>query len=248
MTSFLRVVSLNRSTSSLKLSIVIPCFNEGMNIPLLVEKVSTIKTSSIEFVFVNNGSTDRSKEILNQALKLNSNIRVIHLEQNIGYGHGILSGLKAASGEFLGWTHADLQTDLNDLLVAYKEMEKDQFSTNLFIKGKRFGRPFVDFFFTFGMSIFESLYLKTFLFDINAQPTIFHRSFFKTWENPPLDFALDLYAYYLAKRANLKIIRFPVLFGPRFFGPSHWNTGFKARIKFIKRTINFSSNLKKRLL
>ncbi len=238
----------NRSTSSLKLSIVIPCYNEEKNLAILLDKISIFNSLPIEFVFVNNGSTDQSKKILTQKLENHSKILIVHIEKNIGYGHGILRGLQAATGEFIGWTHADLQTDLNDILVAYQEMEKVHFSSNIFIKGKRFGRPLVDIFFTLGMSLFESIYLKTRLFDINAQPTIFHRSFFKTWDNPPQDFALDLYAYYMAKQANLKIIRFPVHFGIRIFGQSHWNTGLKARIKFIKRTIEFSSNLKKRLL
>ncbi len=232
----------------MKLSIVIPCFNEEKNIPLLLEKVSQLKTSPIKFIFVNNGSTDRSREILDEASKNYSNMMVVHIEKNIGYGHGILSGLKSANTDFIGWTHADLQTDLGDLSLACQKLQDHGFANSIFIKGKRFGRPLLDVFFTLGMSLFETLYLKTRLFDINAQPTIFHQSFFQKWENPPEDFALDLYAYYLAKKSKLTILRFPVFFGPRILGQSHWNTGLKARIKFIKRTILFSSNLKKRLL
>jgi len=232
----------------LKLSIVIPCFNEEKSIPKLLEKVSSLKASPIEFIFVNNGSTDQSKKILDEASKNYSNLMVVHIENNIGYGHGILSGLKSANTDFIGWSHADLQTDLADLLAAYQKLQDHDFSKSVFIKGKRYGRPLLDVFFTLGMSLFETFYLKTRLFDINAQPTIFHRSFFNNWENPPDDFALDLYAYYLAKRSKLMILRFPVFFGQRVFGQSHWNTGFKARMKFIKRTILFSSNLKKRLI
>jgi len=232
----------------LKLTIVIPCYNEEKNIPLLLDKISDINNESIHFIFVNNGSNDQSKFLLEKAKPLYTNISILHIENNIGYGHGILSGLKAAASEFIGWTHADLQTDLNDVVKAYQQLETADFSANTFIKGRRYGRPFIDAFFTWGMSLFETLYLKTNLFDINAQPTVFHRSFFNNWINPPEDFALDLYAYYKAKKEKLTIIRFPVLFGPRLFGQSNWNTGFKARIKFIKRTIQFSTSLKKRLL
>ena len=55
------------------------------------------------------------------------------------------------------------------------------------------------------MSIFETILLRTFLYDINAQPTIFERSFYESWVNPPTDFSLDLYSFYLAKEKNSKL-------------------------------------------
>ena len=70
--------------------------------------------------------------------------------------------------------------------------------------------------------------------------------FFETWKNPPRDFALDLYALYMARKANLNIVRFDVLFPERQHGQSHWNNGsLKAKWKFIKRTLDFSVKLKR---
>ena len=66
--------------------------------------------------------------------------------------------------------------------------------------------------FTFGMSVFETLYLGVRLWDINAQPNIFHRSFYESWQTPPHDFSLDLFAYYMAKQKRLDLVRFPVRF------------------------------------
>ena len=114
---------------------------------------------------------------------------------------------------------------------------------NVFIKGIRFGRPIDDRFFTIGMSIFCSFMLKTILWDINAQPSIFPASFFKKWENPPKDFSLDLYAYYQAKKLGYKIHRFPVQFNKRLHGFSSWNKSFKSKLKFIKRTFMFTMKL-----
>lgn len=95
------------------------------------------------------------------------------------------------------------------------------------------------------MSIFESLLLGNILWDINAQPTIFHKEFFKSFKNPPLDFSLDLYSFNLAKSTNMTVIRIPVLFPKRKFGISSWNINFAAKLKFIKRTVIYSFNLKK---
>jgi hypothetical protein len=99
--------------------------------------------------------------------------------------------------------------------------------------------------FTLGMSVFETMLLRTPLNDINAQPTMFSRRFFESWVEPPHDFSLDLYAYYTARKAGLEIRRFPVRFGDRAHGVSHWNVNWKAKWKFIRRTVDYSLRLVK---
>jgi glycosyltransferase involved in cell wall biosynthesis len=232
----------------MKMSIVIPCYNEARNIPLIYERIKELDLvkNEIEIILVNNGSTDNSAEVFKQFSNF-QNTKIVKVEVNQGYGFGILSGLKECTGEFLGWTHADMQTDPKDLLRAFNIIKENNFAKEIFVKGDRKGRPLFDQFFTSGMSLFETLYMGTRLYDINAQPNVFSRSFYHSWENPPNDFSLDLYAYYLAKKAKLKIKRFDVLFPERIHGESNWNTSFSAKWKFIKRTINFSTELKKRL-
>ncbi len=94
------------------------------------------------------------------------------------------------------------------------------------------------------MSIFETLILRRALYDINAQPNLFHKSFLRFMKNPPIDFSFDLYAYYIAKKENYKVVRFPVYFGKRLYGHSAWDFGLSSKIKFIKRTIKFTFELK----
>lgn len=233
----------------MKLSIVIPCYNEAENLSkLLAAYGEVIKRSDVEILLVNNGSTDETSVLLTQLLPAyTSFLKVVTVPLNQGYGHGILVGLKEAAGEFIGWTHGDLQTPPRDVIRALEIIEQNNSRPNLYIKGTRTGRPLFDQFFTLGMSLFETVYLQTRLYDINAQPNIFHRSFFTTWHNPPTDFALDLYALYQAKQQRLQIIRFSVPFLKRQHGTSKWNTGLMSKWKFIKRTILFSRELKKRL-
>ena len=232
----------------LRLSIVIPCYNESKNIPFILERArSVIDRDDIEIVLVNNGSTDDSRLILDQNLPSCRVARVVEVEVNKGYGFGILAGLAESRGEFLGWTHADMQTDLGDVVTAFDIIESRGRSPNIYVKGRRTGRSAFDTFFTVGMSVFESLYLSTPLWDINAQPNVFHRRFFKSWRNPPYDFSLDLFALYSARKQGLDIVRFPVRFPERIHGQSKWNTGPKAKWKFITRTLNFSVTLKRDL-
>lgn len=232
----------------MKLSIVVPCYNESKNIPLILSGFDqVIQRDDVEVVLVNNGSTDNSKEIFENLLPKYSFARLANVEENQGYGYGILYGLKQATGTYIGWTHADMQTDPSDVIKALEIIEKSSETENIYVKGDRKGRPFFDQIFTSGMSLFETIYMGERLHDINAQPNIFHRSFFESWDDPPHDFSLDLYVLYMAKKQKISVVRFDVLFPERIHGSSSWNTGFAAKKKFIKRTLDFSSKLKKRL-
>ena len=229
-----------------ELSLVIPCYNEADNLPLLLEKCGSLAVRpDIEVVLVDNGSTDDTAAILRTLLPGYPGCRSVRVENNRGYGSGILAGLAAAGGEILGWTHADLQTDPQDTLRGLELFQRH--GRNIFVKGRRHGRLLMDVVFTAGMSVFETLLLARPMLDINAQPTMFSRDFLDTWKAPPCDFSLDLYAYYQAHAAGLDIHRFPVEFGPRAHGVSHWNVNWTAKWKFIRRTVAFSLHLKRTL-
>ena len=232
----------------MKLSVVVPCYNESKNIPLILNKFNeVIKRDDVEVVLVNNGSTDNSQEIFDELVPKYPFARVHKIEVNEGYGYGIVSGLKAAKGEFIGYTHADMQTDPHDVIKALNIIESQEQPENCYVKGDRKGRPFMDQFFTSGMSFFETVYLGKNLWDINAQPNIIHRNFFESLEFLPKDFSLDLFFLYRAQQKGLNVIRFDVIFPERIHGESTWNTDFAAKWKFIKRTLDFSFKLKKEL-
>lgn len=232
---------------SIKLSVVIPCYNEEKNLPLLLEALEgVIHRSDIEVILVNNGSKDGTQPVMERLLANHRFARTVLVEVNQGYGFGILAGLRAARGEFLAWTHADMQTDPADLAKALEIAESRPSPQKAFVKGTRKGRPLLDEVFTFGMSLFETFYFGKCLWDINAQPNLFHRELFDTWSDPPYDFSLDLFALHSAKISGWDVVRFPVVFPPRIQGTSSWNTGMASKWKFIKRTLEFSRKLRAR--
>lgn len=226
--------------------IVIPCFNEASNLKDLFNECCDVIEASdytLGFILVNNGSTDDSKIIFDSYVGRNPNLKIIELAENKGYGGGILAGLKLTHAQIIGWTHADLQTPLLDCLSGVYEIQ----GKIAFVKGSRKGRSFTDALFSRGMGIFESILFHRKLEEINAQPTIFMRDFYELWSNPPLDFSLDLYALVMATETKVPIRRRTVQFLPRQYGESKWNLGFRSRIRFIKRTIKYSLELRKKL-
>ena len=138
------------------LSIIFPCYNESSNI---VEIITSIKSAlhgrdDVEIVLVDNGSTDSTPQILEQAIKRGDGkqFKTHRIENNIGYGHGIMEGVKRASGKVIAWTHADLQTDPVDVLEAYKTFEGHSEFRSCILKGRRVGRNPIDALFTGGMT------------------------------------------------------------------------------------------------
>jgi glycosyltransferase involved in cell wall biosynthesis len=221
------------------IGIVIPCYNESDSLLKLIDKLSQIDSPDVEFMILDNGSTDQTPEILDK-LVFPNNVSTYRIEHNQGYGFGIISGLKLMTTDYVGWTHADLQTDPRDIILFLEDVSKGA----KFLKGLRYGRPFIDRFFTGGMSIVVSILFQRVVRDINAQPTILSREAFERWQNPPTDFSLDLFAYIEAMKSSYKIQRRPVRFGARKYGSSHWNHGLKSRLKFVKRTLVMAFNLR----
>ncbi|MBT6170341.1 MAG: glycosyltransferase family 2 protein [Flavobacteriaceae bacterium] len=232
--------------ASKKLSIIIPCYNEQSSINKLIDNCIETINEEVEILLVDNGSSDNTyKTLLN--LNLPKNIVIYRIEKNIGYGNGILFGLKKAKGEILSWTHADLQTDISDVIRGFNIYEKELNKKTCIVKGERKNRNIIDSFFTFSMGVYSSVLLGKWLYDINAQPKIFHKSFLKKFKNPPLDFSLDLYILYFFISKQIEIKTFPVFFKKRLFGKAKGGGTFKGKLRLIKRTLHYIHFLKKTL-
>ena len=239
-------LSSKRVLKLIQAQIVIPCFNEADGLLNLIDEclaVVELSNDSLGFILVNNGSKDGSQQIFNEVIGKFPNIEIVNLPLNQGYGGGILAGLRSSNAQIIGWTHADLQTPLTDCLEAAKAINDGA----TFVKGWRKGRPVSERIFSRGMGVFVSALFSSRLEEVNAQPTLLTRNFFERWHNPPTDFSLDLYALVMAVKNGLKIRRIAVEFLPRQFGQSKWNIGIKSRIRFIKRTIKYSIELRSAL-
>lgn len=97
----------------MKLSIIIPSFNEAATLGQIIQRVKTqnFKKVSKEIIVVDDGSTDSTKKILFRI----KNIKVISLSKNQGKGAAIRAGIKQATGNYVLIQDADLEYDPADI-------------------------------------------------------------------------------------------------------------------------------------
>ena len=230
---------------SSNLSLIIPCYNEQDNLPLLFKKLSKIQVKFNEIILVDNGSTDNTSLIIENFIKNNDScIKILKIKKNIGYGNGIMSGIRKSSGQVVAWTHADLQTDPQDVVDAYEYFMSKNGESNFILKGKRKKRKFFDNLFTSLMSIVSSIAFNIRLSDINAQPKMFSRNFVKYIDNAPNDFSLDLFILVKATKLNYTILEYPVMFKNRNYGISKGGGSFVGKIKLTLRTLSYINRLR----
>jgi dolichol-phosphate mannosyltransferase len=97
----------------MKLSIVIPCYNEEKYINHVIKRVKEVKlpdSVNREIIIVNDGSTDKTKQLLDSY----ADIIVIHKVKNEGKGSAVKLGLQSVKGDYVIIQDADLEYDPND--------------------------------------------------------------------------------------------------------------------------------------
>ena len=231
------------------ISLIIPSYNESKNLFKLCNKLDSIlkKDKTIEVILVNNGSTDETIKILKTHKIYNRNNFIIkNIKRNIGYGHGILTGVNSSKGKILAWFHADLQINPNQVLKAIKLHKMKLLKQNILVKGVRKNRNIFDYFFTFCMSKIVNLIFKTSISDINAQPKIFNKKILNNFKNPPKDFSLDLYILLIACYNNYKIVNYPIYWGERYSGEAKGGGNLVGKRKLTIRYLLFIKELKKK--
>ena len=109
------------------LSVVFPVYNEEENVPLLLDEIARAlegKGWTYEIVAVDDGSKDRSLEVLRASRAKHPTLRVLALEKNTGQTAALDAGWRAARGKFVVSLDADLQNDPADIPNMMKRLDE----------------------------------------------------------------------------------------------------------------------------
>lgn len=137
------MIQLNANTSPPLLSIVIPVYNEGQSIPLLLDRLDHLIAACdahCEVLFVDDHSTDHSGSLLRKACAENTNLNYLRLSRNSGSHTAILAGLDYAKGDCAVFLAADLQ-DPPELIPQLIEKWKNGYHVVWAVRERREGIP-----------------------------------------------------------------------------------------------------------
>ena len=136
------------------LSIVVPCYNEQEALPYFYKEICRVAEemkashgADFEFIFVDDGSKDKTLSIARELHKQDERVRYISFSRNFGKEAGILAGLEAAKGDYVAMMDADLQDPpalLPQMLDALLEEDYDCAATR---RTNRKGEPPIRSFF-----------------------------------------------------------------------------------------------------
>lgn len=123
------------------ISVVIPLYNEDESLPELqawIEKVMNENGFSYEIIFVNDGSTDKSWQVIENLQKKSENIKGIKFRRNYGKSPALFCGFEKAQGEVVITMDADLQDSPDEIPELYRMIKEEGYDLVSGWKQKRY--------------------------------------------------------------------------------------------------------------
>lgn len=112
-----------------KISIVVPCYNEEESLPIFYEEIcrvaSEMKQVEFEFLFINDGSKDKTLSLLRDFSKNDKRVRYISFSRNFGKEAGMYAGLSNATGDYVAIMDADMQDPPSMVIEMYESIQKE---------------------------------------------------------------------------------------------------------------------------
>lgn len=209
-----------------KISLVIPVHNEEKNIPIVykeikavLEELSQEKNYTYEIIFVNDGSSDNTLEVLKNFKKSDSFLRILNMDKNRGQSAGLTAGFYYARGDIVVTMDGDGQNDPQYIKDLIKKIEEGyQVVTGYRIKRKE---PFLT-------RILPSRIANWLISLITGLKVRDNGCSLKAYISPipkkfqiPRGFHRFLPALFGVK--NEEVCEIPVIDRPRFYGKTHYN-------------------------
>ena len=133
------------------ITIIVPCYNEEEALPLFYEEITkvakTMKQVKFEFLFINDGSKDKTLPILRKMSENDSRVRYISFSRNFGKESAMYAGFEEANGDFVAIMDADLQDPPSLLPQMYQIIKDEEYDCVATRRVTRVGEPPIRSFF-----------------------------------------------------------------------------------------------------
>ncbi|MBI4398621.1 MAG: glycosyltransferase family 2 protein [Candidatus Omnitrophica bacterium] len=216
------------------LSVVIPFYNEEANVERVISGIEqAFKRRALEIyeiMAVDNGSRDKTGEILTRLRAQNSRVHVVCVPVNQGMGWGIQQGLKLAAGQVLCIQCGDGQTEPDEIVNCYEMLQSGGFDlckVDRIVRGDGPLRAFISWVF----NRLSDLMFGTKTHDVNGLPKLFTRSLYEALYLESKGWFLDAEVMIKAVRKGCKIGEVKTKFYKREGGSS--NVNWKTIVEFI---------------
>ena len=129
-----------------KISIIIPCFNEEEALPIYYAEMKKVmdsmkKQTSFELLFVDDGSSDRTYEIMKDLHRKDGRCQYLSFSRNFGKEAAIYAGLQNASGDYAAIMDVDLQDPPSLLPDMYRILKEESYDSVATRRSTRMGEP-----------------------------------------------------------------------------------------------------------
>ena len=132
------------------ISVIISCYNEEQSIPYFyeeIEKISKEMPTNFEYIFVDDGSSDKTLEIIKKLSSKDSKVKYISFSRNFGKEAAMLAGLEKSKGDYVTLMDADLQDPPSLLPFMYDIITKEDYDQVGTRRVSRKGEPVIRSFF-----------------------------------------------------------------------------------------------------
>lgn len=207
----------------MKLSLVIPCFNEEKNIePFFQKCLENLQDLKVEYIFINDGSKDSTLKSIKDLIKNNkkANISCLNFSRNFGKEAAILAGLKKAQGDYVAIIDADLQQHPRYVrkMVEFLEDNKDYDSVACYQEKRKESKLLI---------FFKKMFYKL-INKFSNVPFYENASDFRLLKRPMVEAVLSMEEYYRFSKGLFSYVGFNTYYMPyevekRLHGKSSWN-------------------------